>query len=138
MGQTTAELVARGERLQRSTPPVTVRSNKTTDAPSSGVRAIGVIRDISGDVIKWQRIRYKDRPPVVGNYEAYGPIEDGYPIETATAGIYKQWEFGDGDVDITVLPIEAVQRGGSWIIYQLFKAESSPLDAEGEIAGCNG
>ena len=127
----------RGERLQRASQTGTVRGNRGSDTPPSSPRAIGVLRSIVGDVLKWQRIRYKDRPPVVDKYEAYGAIEDGYPLETATADIYDQWVFGDGAVDITVLPIEAVYRGGYWIIHQVFKGESSPLDPEGEIAGCN-
>ena len=51
-------------------------------------RVIAVLDHITGDVLYFQRIRYVNRRvPKVGEYKRFGPIEKGYPLETAVAAV---------------------------------------------------
>lgn len=80
-------------------------------------RVIAVLDHIDGDVLYWQRIRYANRrTPKVGEYKRYGPIEKGYPLETAEASDYESVKWGSGAIDKTTTPVWATFRHGAWII----------------------
>lgn len=90
--------------------------------PSS--RYIGIVRDVITrpgqpptviDVIRWQRVRYRDKTPVFGQYEAYGDVEDGYPLEFTKATDYTSLKV-TGEPTSSSTPIVAVKRRGVWII----------------------
>ena len=101
-------------------------------------RVIAVIDHIDGDVLCWQRIRYANRRiPKVREYKRFGPIEKGYPLETAEAADYQVAVFGSGPITIETMPIAATFRHGAWIIELIFKADTSVLDPTMMPAGCN-
>jgi len=80
-------------------------------------RVIAVLDHIDGDVLYWQRIRYANRRiPKVGEYKRFGPIEKGYPLETAEASEYEGVKWGSAAVDKTTTPVWATFRHGAWII----------------------
>jgi hypothetical protein len=80
-------------------------------------RVIAVLDHIDGDILYWQRIRYANRRiPKVGEYKRFGPIEKGYPLETAEASEYASVKWGSGEVDKTTTPVWATFRHGVWII----------------------
>lgn len=100
-------------------------------------RVLGVIVEIIAGVIKWQRIRYKRGTPTVGEYERFGPIEDGYPLETAVASHYAVLVWGNEPVSTLTYPIYAVHRGGYWIIEIPLKGIPSVLDGTATPSGCS-
>jgi len=101
-------------------------------------RVIAVLDHIDGDVLYWQRIRYANRrvpkvprpayagtpgdpndPPraeVAGEYKRFGPIEEGYPLETMEPSDYEIVKWGSAAIDKTTTPVWATFRHGAWII----------------------
>ena len=132
------------ERDRRRLPPVqtaTEQTRRTDGLAPMPPSVIGIIRsvDTAAGVIKWQRIAYKNNPPVAGQLEATGPLLDGYPLETARAEDYEVWAWPDrnGDPTLMAVPIRASRRGGVWIIEVMFKPDGSVLDPGEEMPGCN-
>jgi len=101
-------------------------------------RVIAVLDHIDGDILYWQRIRYANRripkvprpayagtpgdpndPPraeVAGEYERFGPIKKGYPLETTDPADYEGVKWGSAAIDKTTTPVWATFRHGAWII----------------------
>ncbi|MEK6799861.1 MAG: hypothetical protein AABZ12_12920 [Planctomycetota bacterium] len=133
------ELQDRSQRLTQGFSTSVEPGRRTHDSAIEGGFVVGVIvsLDTENQKILWRRIRYMGRPPVAGEVEVFGAVEDGYPMETADVSLYSQFVFGYGAVDNTALPIMAVRKSGYWIIYQLFKGEPSPLTAIDPIDGCS-
>ena len=100
--------------------PGTARGEEASQlyAPNS-VWTVGAVRSVSGNVILWQRIRYTPRQtPTVGAYEAYGPIETGYPQETKSGADFAALAVS-GEITTAATPIRANRRGGFWIIERI-------------------
>ena len=84
-------------------------------APYS-IWTLGVVRNVVGNLITWQRLRYKrGQVPTIGQYTAYGPIENGYPLEGKRAADYTLLKLVGGPTTATI-PIRAAWRGRYWII----------------------
>jgi len=130
------ERISRGAATTTTQPIPTAPLSST--APSG--RTIGIIRliDPVAGVIKWQRIRYKDNPPKAGEYEAFGDVEDGYPLELSVLGDYAIWVWGEAPPDQRAQPVRAERLGGSWILSIIFKPDGSELPADEPMAGCSG
>ena len=79
------------------------------------------------------------KSPVVGSYEAYGPVHDGYPMPTAKAEHYEHYVWpAEFDVSELVLPVLVKQnRFGDWIVALYFKADASLLDPDEPVSGCS-
>ncbi len=114
------ELRQRADRLRPAAVSASGASARSTSYPPGQPRVVGVIRSIDevNKVIRWQRVRYKGKPPVVGQYKAYGPIEDGYPMEFSALDEYKGLESSDPLTE-TAQPIIATFRHGAWILEAL-------------------
>ena len=99
---------------------------------------MGIIRSIDYEQkkMRWQRIAYKSNPPKEGELEAFGPIEDGYPVESAKVIHYAQWVW-PGEPSENCLPIEAWKRKGAWILHIYMKVRSSKLDPNTAPSGCS-
>lgn len=121
MNEQRARAIAPPEQIE------TGESSRSENFAPFGVRVIGVIHDIANGVIRWQRIRYKRGVPTRGEYERYGRIEDGYPMETAIIEDYAVWKWGSGAVSTSTHPIMATFRGGYWIIEVPLKPDGSVL-----------
>ena len=124
------------DRQRRIAPPPTSSSSgegrSQVYAPNS-IWTLGVVRDVGhfvetlfvsdtgagdttiGDAIRWQRIRYKRGAPTVGQYVAYGKVEDGYPLEGKKGADYTALKV-TGEITATVTPIRATWRHKFWII----------------------
>jgi len=102
--------------------PAEGEPRSTAHAPNS-VWTLGVVRAVNGDVISWQRMRYKrgvpKGPPKVGEYEAYGPVEKGYPLEGMKGSDYSVLVFTAPVLTEAVEPIRAAWRNGFWIMERI-------------------
>ncbi len=58
-------------------------------------------------LMKWRRVRYQSTPPKPGDFELYGDVETGHPIETATIDDYTLRQ---------VIPVHALYKHGSYLI----------------------
>jgi len=110
-------------------------------APNS-IWTLGVIRDVGkyagtvwtsgtpsdpGSVLRWQRGRYaRGQQPTFGEYEAYGPVETGYPVETKKGSDFVALKVSGSDIPGSAGFIRATWRGGFWII--------EPMSIGGEVA----
>ncbi len=130
------ERIYRGS-LQTVTQPIPTAPLSST---ARSDRTIGIIRsiDYAAGVIKWQRLRYSGNPPKVGEYEAYGEVEDGYPLELSVLADYEIWVWGPGEPDVRAVPVRAEKVGGAWILSIIFKPDGSELPANEPMAGCSG
>lgn len=84
-------------------------------APNS-TWVLGIVRNVVGDLITWQRLRYKrGQKPTFGEYEAYGTNENGYPLEGKRGTDYAALKV-TGPIPSAAVPIRAMWRDGYWII----------------------
>lgn len=139
-----AESRARQKLLQsvgRGTRPV-ADAPQPRDMPAASQSWIrGVLRsiDVVAASMTWQRIRYTDSPPVVGQVEAFGRVETCYPLETARVADYGVWVWpatvtsAEGTVDnpitLETIPVLFSRNGrGDWIAMVAWKFDASLLD----------
>jgi len=123
------------DRQRLIAPPVAFSSGgearSQSYAPNS-IWTLGVIRDVGkyvgtvwtsgttsdpGSVLRWQRGRYaRGQQPTFGEYEAYGPIETGYPVETKKGSDFVALKVPTSDIPGSAVFVRATWRGGFWII----------------------
>ncbi len=125
------------ERAALIAPPeaVAIEVSPRTRHYASEPRVLGVIRTVETDRLIWQRLRYSRRNasgelirPTVGQYEAYGPVEDGYPLECSALSEYEDIKTGNGAaITADTTPIRAVFRGGFWILEMFGGGGASPI-----------
>ena len=123
------------DRQRRIAPPEAPSSSgearSQVYAPNS-IWTLGVIRDVGkyvgtdwtpgtssdpGSVLRWQRGRYaRGQQPTYGEYEAYGPVETGYPVETKKGSDFVALKVPTSGIPGSAGFIRATWRGGFWII----------------------
>ena len=138
---------ARQDVLRRSGPPRAMQPIQRDDRAGSGPGYFVVLREIDGDVLHCQRLRYTDNPPQVGRYEAVGAVLDAYPMTTAVASDFAPYEWaetvtGDGDpmdnpVTTGTVPLLAIpDLRGFLMVCVAPKFEVSLLDPEQPANEC--
>jgi hypothetical protein len=132
------------ERQRLIAPPEAIASGgegpSQIYAPNS-IWTLGVVRDVGkwlpatppavpvwqsgtptdpGEVLRWQRGRYaRGQVPTYGEYEAYGPVETGYPMETKKGADYTALKVAGSDIPESATFIRATWRGGFWIVEEM-------------------
>ncbi len=134
----------RATQGRRLTQPA--RSEAQQNEPS-WIRVVLRSVDVEAGEMYFHRIRYATSPPEVGQYEAFGSLERGYPLETAIYEDYEVWAWPemipgeDGEVDNPVstltVPLLATRTRGYWVLMVPLKGDGSLLPADEPVNECN-
>lgn len=127
MTRSPSQIIARSQRLfgeqeQATNRPRNADPVRTT--PATQVAA--VVREVLADKLRWQRVRWKTTAPLVA--EAFGEIEDGYPLETTPIEAYRPFIYSAAALSANYFPCLASKRNGAWILTPARKLHGSVLD----------